>query len=467
VRREHWGYWARRAVDWGEDYLATIEGRPVRARTEPGAVARLLPEAPPEAPEPMETIFADFERIVPDAMTHWQHPRFFAYFPANAAPASQVAEILVATMAAQCMLWQTSPAATEIETRMVAWMAKALGLEGFSGVIQEGASAATFAAILTMRERALAGGGNRSGLAGMRPLRIYASAEAHSSVEKAVRMAGIGADNLVRVPLGPDGGMMPEALAAAIRRDREGGLVPAGLVLCVGATSTGASDPIAPCLAVAREAGLYTHVDAAWAGSAMICEEFRPLWAGIEGADSIVVNPHKWLGAQFDCSIQFLRDPRPQIEALAMRPAYLRTAGREGIIDYSEWTLPLGRRFRALKLWFLLRAHGLEDLRRRIRNHVAWARELHDRLAAEPDFAIVTPPRLSLFTFRWTPDGRDPDAATEALLERINDEGRIYLTGTRIDGRPAIRFQAGQFDCRSDHVLEAFEAIRATADAAT
>ena len=463
MRREDYGPWARRAVAWSEDYLRTLRDRPVRAQTTPGATAARLPPRAPEIPEPLEAIFTDFERIVPDAMTHWQHPRFFAYFPANAAPVSMVAEILTATMAAQCMLWQTSPAATEIEGRMVEWMAAALGLHGFTGTIQEGASAATLAAVLTMRERALNWRGLADGLSGQPPLRIYASAEGHSSIHKAVRIAGLGSANLVRVPTGADDGMDPEALAAAIVADRAGGLLPAGLVLCVGGTSIGATDPVAACLAVARAENLYTHVDAAWAGSAMICPELRPLWAGVEAADSVVVNPHKWLGAQFDCSLQFLRDPGPQVRTLALRPDYLRTTGHDEITNYSEWTLPLGRRFRALKLWFLLRAHGLEDLRARIRDHLAWSRELHDALAAEPHFAIATPLRLSLFTFRWEPPGRDPDAGTEALVRRINEDGRIYLTETRVGGRPVIRFQVGQFDCTRDDVLAALDAIRAAA----
>jgi aromatic-L-amino-acid decarboxylase len=464
MRRDEYGPWARRAVAWGEDYLATLRDRPVRPRTTPGSTAALLPDRPPEAPEPLEAIFADFERIVPDAMTHWQHPRFFAYFPANAAPVSMVAEILTATMAAQCMLWQTSPAASEIEGRMVAWMADALGLAGFTGTIQEGASAATLAAVLTMRERTLDWAGNADGLSGAPRLRIYASAEGHSSIDKAVRIAGLGQANLVKVPTGPDDGMDPEALAAAIAADRAAGHLPAGVVVCVGGTAIGAIDPVADCLAVARAEGLYTHVDAAWAGSAMICEEFRPLWAGVEQADSIVMNPHKWLGAQFDCSIQFLRDPEPQIRTLALRPDYLRTAGHDAVTNHSEWTIPLGRRFRALKLWFLLRAHGLEDLRARIRNHVAWAGELHDALAAEPHFEIATPLRLSLFTFRWTPPGRDPDAATAALARAINDAGTIYVTETTVRGRPVIRFQVGQFDSTRDDVMAALDAIRAARD---
>lgn len=440
--------WSKRAADWAHDYHASLRDRPVRAPLVPGAVARQLPTAPPERAEPMEAIFADFERIVPAAMTHWQHPRFFAYFPANAAPASMLAEQLANAMAAQGMLWQTSPAATEIEQVMVDWLRQALGLpQGFTGTIHDTATTATLSAVLTMREQALDWAGLRAGLSSQPRLRIYASAETHSSVDKAVRIAGIGQENLVKVETDATLSMRPEALEAAIAADRAAGFLPAGVVLCAGGTSVGAFDRIGDCIRVAKAQGLPVHVDAAWAGSAMICPEFRTLWAGIEGADSIVFNPHKWLGAQFDCSVQFLKDPTPQVKTLGLRPSYLETAGREDIVNFNEWTVPLGRRFRALKLWFLLRAHGLDDLRARIRHHVAWAIEACEALRALPGVEIVTEPSLSLFTFALK-----DEAATEALLQRINDDGRIYLTQTRHRGRYVIRVQVGQFDCQREDV---------------
>jgi aromatic-L-amino-acid decarboxylase len=436
--------WSRHAADWAHAYHAGLRDRPVRAPLAPGAIRSQLPDTAPETPEPMESIFADFERIVPPGMTHWQHPRFFAYFPANAAPASMLAEQLANAIAAQGMLWQTSPAATELEEVMVRWLARALGLpDRFAGTIHDSATTATLSAVLTMRERALDWAGLREGLSGQPRLRLYASAETHSSVDKAARIAGIGQENLVKVPTGPDNAMIPAQLAATIAADRAAGLLPAGVILCAGGTSIGAFDRIADSIAVAKVEGLPVHVDAAWAGSAMICPEFRPLWAGVEGADSIVVNPHKWLGAQFDCAVQFLADPAPQIRTLGLRPSYLATPGEDAVINFNEWTVPLGRRFRALKLWFLMRAYGLEGLRGRIRNHVAWARGAADALAALPGVEIVTPPSLSLFTFAL----RDGDAATEALLERINDDGRIYLTPTKAQGRSVIRAAVGQFDC--------------------
>ncbi len=441
--------WSKRAADWAHGYHAGLRDRPVRAALVPGAIAAQLPPAPPEQPEPMETIFADFEQIIPDGMTHWQHPRFFAYFPANASPASMLAEQLANAIAAQGMLWQTSPAATEVEQVMVRWLAQGLGLpETFTGTIHDSATTATLSAVLTLREAALGWAGLQAGLSGQPRLRIYASAETHSSVDKAVRIAGIGQENLVKVPTDGRLSMKPGALAGAIAADRAAGFLPAGVVLCAGGTSVGAFDRIADCIAVARANDLPVHVDAAWAGSAMICPEFRALWLGIEGADSIVFNPHKWLGAQFDCAVQFLADPAPQIRTLGLRPTYLETAGREEITNFNEWTVPLGRRFRALKLWFTLRAYGMDGLRGRIRNHVAWALDARDALAAINGVEIVTEPSLSLFTFAL-----ETDAATEALLARINDDGRIYLTQTRHQGRYVIRVQVGQFDCTRDDVM--------------
>jgi aromatic-L-amino-acid decarboxylase len=449
--------WSKRAADWAHDYHSTLRDRPVRPPLIPGAVAAQLPAHPPEKPEPMEAIFADFERIVPPGMTHWQHPRFFAYFPANAAPASMLAEQLANALAAQGMLWQTSPAATEIEQVMMRWLAEALGLgPGFTGTIHDTATTATLSAVLTMREGALGWAGLSGGLSGQPRLRLYCSAETHSSVDKAARVAGIGQDNLVKVPTGADHAMLPGLLAGAIAADRAAGLLPVGVVLCAGGTSIGAFDRIGESIAVAKAADLPVHVDAAWAGSAMICPEFRHLWQGIEGADSLVFNPHKWLGAQFDCAVQFLADPAAQVRTLGLRPAYLATPGEEEIVNFNEWTLPLGRRFRALKLWFLLRAYGLEGLRARIRNHVAWAEAAAQAVAALPGVEIVTVPSLALFTFALAAG----DGATEALLERINDDGRIYLTPTRVGGRAAIRVAVGQFDCTAEDVAMIAAVVR-------
>jgi aromatic-L-amino-acid decarboxylase len=454
--------WGRKVADWAQDYHLTVGERPVRARTEPGEVLNALPSHPPESGEGMEKIFADFEEIVMPGITHWQHPRFFAYFTSNAAAPSVLAEFLVSAIAPQCMLWQTSPAATEMETRMMDWLRQALDLpEPFQGVIQDSASSATLAAVLTMREKALNWQGNAQGLFGQRPLRVYCSSEVHTSIDRAIWVAGIGQQNLVRIPIkGGWRGMDPDALEAAIKADIAAGMQPTGVILCVGGTGTGATDPVNKVMDVAEKYGLYTHVDAAWAGSAMICPEYRHYWPGIERADSIVFNPHKWLGAQFDCSAHFLKNPDDLVQTLAISPEYLKTHGKDGIINYSEWSVPLGRRFRALKIWFLIRTYGLEGLRTRLRNHVNWSNQLHDKLAATPDFEIVTPPMWSLWTFRYAPRGaEDLDALNLALVNAINDDGRIYLTQTRVDGDLVIRFQAGQFETTESDVMMAHDVI--------
>ena len=462
MKWDEFGAWGRKVADWAQDYHLTVGEKPVRARTEPGEVMNALPSRPPETGEGMEAIFADFEEIVMPGITHWQHPRFFAYFTSNAAAPSVLAEFLVSAIAPQCMLWQTSPAATEMETRMMDWLRQALDLpEPFQGVIQDSASSATLAAVLTMREKALNWQGNEQGLFGQPPLRIYCSSEVHTSIDRAIWVAGIGQQNLVRIPIKGDWrGMDPEALEAAIKADIAAGLQPAGVILCVGGTGTGATDPVDKVLDVAEKYGLYTHVDAAWAGSAMICPEYRHYWPGIDSAASIVFNPHKWLGAQFDCSAHFLKNPEDLVQTLAISPEYLKTHGKDGIINYSEWSVPLGRRFRALKIWFLIRTYGLEGLRNRLRNHVNWSNQLHDALAATPDFEIVTPPMWSLWTFRYTPEGAtDLDALNLALVNAINDDGRIYLTQTRVDGDLVIRFQAGQFETTEADVMMAHDVI--------
>jgi len=450
--------WAKRIADWGSDYHKTLADRPVRAQTAPGEIAAQLPQSPPEGAEGMDAIMGDFEHIVMPGMTHWQHPRFFAYFAANAAPPSMLAEMLVNTVAAQCMLWQTSPAATEMEGVMVDWLRQAMGLpDGFSGVIQDSASSATLSAVLTMRERATAWRGNREGLNGQGRLRIYCSTHVHSSIDRACWVAGIGQDNLVKIGTRSNGhfAMDTDELAARIAKDRAAGYIPAGIIAITGGTGIGASDDLVPVLKIAAQEGLYTHLEAAWAGSAMICPEFRvQFWDGVEGFDSIVFNPHKWLGAQFDCSIQFLRNPQEQINTLKIEPEYLKTSGAE-VTNYSEWTIPLGRRFRALKLWFLIRSYGLEGLRTRIRNHVLWARELCEVIRAMPGFEIVTEPILSLFSFRCAGD----DAMQQRLVDAINDDGRIYITQGLHEGAKVIRFQVGQFDTTRDHVMMAAQVI--------
>ncbi|MDH3660276.1 MAG: pyridoxal-dependent decarboxylase [Alphaproteobacteria bacterium] len=453
--------WAHRAADWSADYLENVGERPVRAQTKPGDIAGKLPVAPPEKGEDMAQIFEDVDRLLMPGMTHWQHPRFFAYFPANSSPPSVIAEYLTAAMAAQCMLWQTSPAATELETHVLGWLRQLLNLpESFQGVIQDSASSATLAAVLTGRERALGFRGNLDGLAAHPPVRVYCSEQAHSSIDKAIWIAGIGEANLVKVATGDGDALDAEALEQAIRVDRAAGGCPAVLVATIGSTSIGAMDDLRAIGEVARRHDLYFHVDAAWAGSALICEEHRHLIGGIEAADSFVFNPHKWLFTNFDCTAHFVKDPNALVKTLGIQPDYLKTQG-EGGIDYSEWSIPLGRRFRALKLWFVIRSYGVERLQEIIQNHIRMAETLAQKVDAHPDFELTTNPSLSLFTFRYAPPGADDlDDLNARLLQAINDDGRIYLTQTSHQGAYVIRFQVGQLYTTEEDVEMAWTVIK-------
>jgi aromatic-L-amino-acid decarboxylase len=455
-------------VDWMTDYLANVGRHPVRAQVRPGEIAAQLPAAPPARGEPLERIFADFQNILLPGITHWQHPSFFAYFPANSSPPSVLAEMLTATLGAQCMLWQTSPAATELETRTLDWLRQMIGLPaGFDGVIQDSASSATLCAILVARERASDWRAGEDGLGALPPLVFYASEEAHSSVEKAVRIAGLGRRSLRPIPTDDAFAMGPRALAAAIRKDRASGRVPAGVVATLGTTGVGAADPLRPIGEICREHGVYLHVDAAWAGSALLLEEQRFWLEGAEHVDSFVFNPHKWLLTNFDCSAHFVRDPSALVRTLSVLPAYLQSRESGEVIDYRDWGVPLGRRFRALKLWFVLRSYGVEALQAMLRNHIAWTAELAERIAAEPDFELITPPNLALLTFRHRPRGLDDEAALDRLNERLlhalNDGGRLYLTQTRVRGRYVIRFAIGQLYTTREHVHHAWAVIRETA----
>lgn len=455
---------AHRFVDWMADYMADVERLPVRAQTRPGEIASALPPSPPEAGEDMEAVFADFERIVMPGMTHWQHPRFFAYFPANSSPPSVLAEMLTAALGAQCMLWQTSPAATEMETRMLDWLRQAIGLpEGFSGVIQDSASSAILCALLTARERATGGAANEQGLAGAGAAPVaYTSDQAHSATEKGAKIAGYGRNHVRLVETGGDFAMRPDALDAAIRADRAAGLLPACIVASMGTTGVGAVDRLDEIGAVARAHDVFLHVDAAWAGSALICEEHRWMLRGIETVDSLVFNPHKWLLTNFDCSAHFVRDSDSLVRTLSILPAYLQSREGDAVIDYRDWSVPLGRRFRALKLWFVLRSYGLAGLRELIRRHIALAEWLEGEIAAHPDFELMAPRSLSLLNFRYAPAGADAgalDELNERLLHALNDEGRIYLTQNIVRGAYAIRISIGQTGTERIHVEQAWEAI--------
>jgi len=450
-------------VDWIADYMDSVKNLPVRAQVKPGDIKAQLPRIAPSAGEPFEALMRDFESIVMPGITHWQHPRFFAYFPANVTPPSMLAEMLVNALGVNGMLWETSPAATELEEQMICWLKDMLKLPtAWTGVIQDTASSATFCAVLAARERATGWKVNEEGLKHAPKLAYYTSSEAHSSLEKAVKMAGLGRAAIRLVPVDAGQAMQPKALAEMMEADRAKGIIPAMVMATVGSTSIGAADPLQPLGVIARANKAYFHVDAAWAGSAMICPEYRYLIDGIEAADSFVFNPHKWMGVQFDCTAHFVRDKDTLLRTLTILPAYLETREGTDVTDYRDWGIQLGRRMRALKLWFVIRSYGVEGLQEVIRNHVAWANELAKTIKSEPDFELVTGPNLSLLTFRFTPKGKSAsefDTLSDTLLQAVNDDGFTYLTRTLVEGRPVIRFQIGQTQVGQSDVVEAWHRV--------
>jgi aromatic-L-amino-acid decarboxylase len=461
---------AHAMVDWMADYMTGVEAYPVRAQTAPGEIAARLPVTPPDEPEPMDRIFADFKSTVMPGMTHWQHPSFFAYFPANSSPPSLLAEMLTASLGAQCMLWQTSPAATEMETLMLDWLRQMTGLpEGLHGVIQDSASGAILCALLTARERATGWAANTDGMPGMAPLVAYTSEQAHSATEKGAKIAGYGKANVRLIATDEKFAMRPDALRAAIEADKAAGRVPACVVASMGTTGVGAVDPLRPIGEICREHGVFFHVDAAWGGSALILPEERWMAEGVALADSLVFNPHKWLMTNFDCSTHYVRDPDALIRTLSILPEFLKSREQGAIIDYRDWSVPLGRRFRALKLWFVIRSYGVEGLRAILRRHIGLAKEAEAWVAEAPDFEIVAPRSLSLFNFRYRPagvaDAAALDALNEALLHRLNDEGSTYFTQNRVRGVYAIRWAIGQTNTERRHVAAAWETIKKLARA--
>jgi len=457
------------AVDWVASYLERLEQFPVVARTAPGDVRATLPPAAPEAGEPFETILHDVERLILPGITHWQSPNFFAYFPANTSPPAILGDLVSAGLGVQGMLWATSPACTELETHVLDWLADALALpEAFTsrgpggGVIQDTASSATLCALLAARERALGGSATDGG--GRQTLTAYASTQAHSSVEKAVGIAGLGRRQLRGIALDPAFAMRPDALEAAIVADKAEGWTPGFVAATIGTTSSTAIDPVRAIGAVCRRHGVWLHVDAALAGNAAICPEFRHLQDGLELADSYCVNPHKWLLTNFDLDCLYVADRAALVRALSILPEYLRNRATEAgaVIDYRDWQVPLGRRFRALKLWFVMRSYGLEGLRRHIRHHVALARAFAGWVEADPRFEVVAPVPLNLVCFRL----RGDDAPNERLLNRLNDSGALHLTHTRLDGRYVLRLAIGGTYTTRRHVAAAWDRIRAEAGSA-
>lgn len=450
-----------RFVDWVAGYMDNVGELPVRSRLAPGETRDKLSPEPPQDGESMENIFADFEEIIMPGITHWQHPGWFAYFPANNSPPSVLAELLTAGIGAQCMVWQTSPAAAELEDVVCEWLRGMLGLpEGMAGVIQDTASTATLCALLTAREAATGFESNSRGA--RRPLVVYASEEAHSSVEKAVKIAGYGSEFLRPVPTDGSYAMIPDRLEEAVDRDLRAGLQPACVVATLGTTSSCAVDPLVPIGKVCGRHRLWLHVDAAFAGAAAILEEKRDMLGGADMVDSFVFNPHKWLLTNFDCSVYFVRNPEMLVRTFEIHPEYLKTGLDDRVKNYRDWGIQLGRRFRALKLWFVIRSYGVRGLQEMIREHLRLAGLFREWLEEDGRFEIMAPVNFSLVCFRFKKKGiseEELDSLNRELMEKINRSGRVFLTHTTLRGRFTLRLAIGQRTTTEQHVFEAWELI--------
>jgi len=507
-------------VDWIADYFENVRQYPVRSTASPGDVKSQLPVHPPEEGEDMSAIWKDFNKIILPGMTHWQHPGWFAYFPANNSPASVLGEMLTAGLGAQCMSWETSPAATELEEVVMDWLRQMIGLpEGFRGVIQDTASTATLTALLTAREVATGFSCNEKGLYryqgnseirtprpgaenvpgeetatghyqkeenhhelqgqfpaeqshGERPgagrvLRVYASSEAHSSIEKGVKIAGYGRENLCYIPTDENYAMRADNLEQAIKKDLEAGLKPACVIATIGTTSSTAVDPLPEIGRICRKYSLWLHVDAAMAGTAAILEEKRDMLKGAEFIDSLVFNPHKWMLTNFDCSAYFVSNPEHLIRTMSINPEYLKTSRDKQVNNYRDWGIQLGRRFRALKLWFVIRQYGVNGLKEMVRNHISMAQWFAGRVNDSRGFELMAPVNASLVCFRWN-DGKTADKELDSinrlLLAKINESGEVYLTHTTLSGRYTLRLSVGQRTTEKADVERAWEIIKAARD---
>ena len=450
-------------VDWIADYYARIETFPVLSRVEPGQIRASLPPEPPAKSESVEAMLRDVEKLILPGVTHWQSPNFFAFFPCNASGPAILGDLLSSGLGVQGMLWATSPACTELETHVLDWLVGMLGLpQKFlssstgGGVIQDTASSASLCALLAARERATNFASNRRGCDGK--LVAYTSTQAHSSIEKDVKIAGLGRDHLRLIAVDQNFAMQPDALARQIAEDRRAGLVPCFVCATVGTTSSNAMDPVAEIGRICREHNLWLHVDAAMSGTAAFCPEFRHIHNGLEFADSYCFNAHKWMFTNFDCDCFYVADRASLIQTFTLLPEYLRNQATESgaVIDYRDWQIPLGRRFRALKLWFVIRHYGVEGLQHHVREHVRLAQQFAEWVRNDDHFELAAPVPLNLVCFRH----KGGDEANQTLMDRLNRSGDLYLTHTRLNDRLTLRLCVGQTNTQARHVKRAWERIR-------
>jgi aromatic-L-amino-acid decarboxylase len=453
-------------IDWVADYRQGIAERPVMARVTPGEIKRCFPEAPPEVGESLGGLIGELERDILPGLSHWQHPRFFGYFPANAPLESVLGDYLATGLGVLGLSWQASPALTELEEVTTDWVRQMVGLsDGWRGVIEDTASTGALVALICARERATGYSLAHGGLQGEpRPLVVYASRQAHSSVEKAALLAGLGRDNLRWIETDEVLAMRPDALAAAIADDTAGDRVPCAVVATTGATGSTALDPIADIAGIAQEHGIWLHVDAAMAGSAMILPECRWMWGGVEAADSLVINAHKWLGAAFDCSLYYVRDAEHLVRVMSTNPSYLQSGVDDRVSNLRDWGIPLGRRFRALKLWLLIRANGVAGLQARLRRDLANAQWLAEQVEDAPGWRVVAPVPLQTLCLRHEPPGLGGEALdryTLAWCDRINRSGAAYLTPAVLDDRWMVRVSIGATPTEREDVAALWRDIQA------
>lgn len=458
---------AARVQEWITAYFRQLESLSVKSQVQPKDIYRQIPARAPEQSEALEQILKDLSEVILPGITHWQHPNFHAYFSANSSLESVLAEFITAAIGAQCMIWDTSPAAAELEERMMEWLRDSMGLPAnLEGVIQDTASSATLTAILTAREVKTDFRSNEEGVPNN--LRMYCSTETHSSIEKAVGISGIGKKNLIKIPVDEQMRMQPALLEQQIRQDLEQGLVPTCVIAALGTTGTVAIDPLSEIGAICRRYDIWLHVDAAYAGTALLLPEYRWMAEGMELADSFVFNPHKWMFTNFDCSVYFVRDAAALIRTFEVLPEYLKTKTRGQVNDYRDWGIPLGRRFRALKLWFVLRSFGLEGIRKRLQEHIRLNEFFAASVRESADFTLVSGPFLNFCAFRWMPAGiRDQaglNALNEQLLDALNKSGALFLSHSKIGGNYVLRMVIGQTYVSRPHIEKAWQMIRATAD---
>ncbi|MCX6156856.1 MAG: aminotransferase class I/II-fold pyridoxal phosphate-dependent enzyme [Ignavibacteriota bacterium] len=460
---------SKEILEWVSEYLKSVEMYPVKSQVKYHEVYNQLPDSAPSTPEDFKNIFNDFQNIIMPGITHWQSPNFFAYFPANSSVPSILAEMLTSALGAQCMKWETSPSAAELEEKVMIWLRDMIGLpKNFIGVIQDTASTSTLASIITAREYHSDFKINKEGFSGNERYRVYCSTETHSSIEKAVKIAGIGRDNLVKVAVDENFAMIPAELEKAIESDINKGFKPLCVVAALGTTGTTAIDPLKEISALKKKYNFWLHVDAAYLGTALILPEYRWMIEGIDEADSFVFNPHKWMFTNFDCSAYFVKDKNVLLNTFEIIPEYLKTRSDNVANNYCDWGIPLGRRFRALKLWFVIRSFGVEGLKEKVRYHLKLAKDLYEKISSKNDFQILAPLNANVVCFRYKPgniiDENMLNILNEDLMHKLNNSGKMFLTHTKLNGKFTLRIVIAQTNVEERNVNDAWELIKQYSD---